>query len=65
MGNWTDVYDWVLSVVGTPPTPYDTGQSYSTTWSPTEVLAYATACCIVIIVFKLVTYIIRRIFGGQ
>lgn len=64
MGTWTNVYTWLLSVVGSPPTPINTGSGYSTTWNPAEVIAYATACLIVLFGFKILFWIVRRCFGG-
>ena len=65
MGNWTDIYTWLISVVGDPPSPVVNSSGYSsTTWSPTELVAYSAACCIVLLGFKLLFWIIRRVFGG-
>lgn len=66
MGTWTNIYNWVISVIGSPPDPYYAGSNYSNPiWNPSEILAYATACLVVLLAFKIIFWVIRRIFGGS
>lgn len=63
MNTFNTVLDWVTSIVGDPPGPISNG-TYSLTWSPTELVAYFSACLVTVIVVKLITSVIRSLFIG-
>ena len=65
MGEWSNVYSWLISVIGDPPDPIQAGSSYSTTYNPAEIIAYAAACCIVLLAFRVLFWAIRMVFGGS
>lgn len=59
-----NIYNWVISVVGSPPAAIVNSNGYSsTTWSPSELLAYATACVLCILSFKLLCRFITGILS--